>query len=255
MIVPDWLTARPIAHRGLHDRAAGRIENTCAAALAAIAADCAIECDVQLSRDGEAMVFHDGALDRLTASSGRVDAHDAASLARITIEGAADGETIPTLPAFLDRIAGRTPLIVEIKSVFDGDMRLADRVATLARDYAGPLALKSFDPAVMAHLRASPPPRAPLGMVAEAAYDHPEWAPLGEERRRALAAFLHWDDTRPDFLSWCVNDLPHATPHLLRKALGRPVMAWTVRTRAQWSLVRAYADQAVFEGARDAAGC
>ena len=66
MAAPDWLTARPIAHRGLHDRAASRPENTLAAARAAVAGGFAIECDVQLSADGEAMVFHDAALGRLT---------------------------------------------------------------------------------------------------------------------------------------------------------------------------------------------
>src|SRR4051794_2404055 len=61
----DWLTARPIAHRGLHDKAKGVIENTVSAALAAVDAGYAIECDVQLTGDGEAVVFHDFTLDRL----------------------------------------------------------------------------------------------------------------------------------------------------------------------------------------------
>ena len=66
MSAPEWLVARPIAHRGLHDPAAGLIENTLAAADAAIAGGYAIECDVQDTADGEAVVFHDFTLDRLT---------------------------------------------------------------------------------------------------------------------------------------------------------------------------------------------
>ena len=58
----DWLTARPVAHRGLHDAKAGVIENTPAAFAAAVAANYAIECDLQISADGEAMVHHDDAL-------------------------------------------------------------------------------------------------------------------------------------------------------------------------------------------------
>ena len=58
----DWLTARPVAHRGLHDAAAGVIENTSTAFNAAIAGNYAIECDLQITADGEAMVFHDDAL-------------------------------------------------------------------------------------------------------------------------------------------------------------------------------------------------
>src|SRR3954469_25660901 len=70
MRAPDWLTARPVAHRGLHDEARGIIENMPAAAAAAIAGNFAIECDIQLSADGEAMVHHDAALGRLTEGSG-----------------------------------------------------------------------------------------------------------------------------------------------------------------------------------------
>ena len=70
----DWLVARPIAHRGYHDRSKGVIENTAPAFAAAIAGDYAIECDLQLSRDGEAMVFHDDTLDRVTEASGPVKA-------------------------------------------------------------------------------------------------------------------------------------------------------------------------------------
>jgi len=81
----DWLTARPIAHRGLHDKTKGVIENTGSAATAAIEAGFAIECDVQLTADGEAVVFHDFTLDRLTEARGRLDAMNAASLAKIAM--------------------------------------------------------------------------------------------------------------------------------------------------------------------------
>ena len=118
---PDWLTARPIAHRGLHDRAAGLPENTLAAAEAAVAGGYAIECDVQLSADGEAMVFHDEALGRLTEASAPVEARTAAELGALAVAGTA--ERIPTLAAFLQRVAGRVPVVVEIKSRFDGDRR------------------------------------------------------------------------------------------------------------------------------------
>ncbi len=248
---PQWLTSRPIAHRGLHDVSSGAIENSPSAARAAIEAGYAIECDVQISRDGEAMVFHDYALERLTARAGRVDSLDAADLRGIELPGSRD--RVPTLPGFLAAIAGRTPLVCEIKSRFDGDVRLAERVAACARDYAGPLAIKSFDPEIMAFLRAN---RArlglsstPLGVVAQADYDDPgdEWAGLSPERRRALSQFLHWPETRPDFLSWSARDLPAATPLLCRRALGLPVITWTIRSPSQWEAARDWADQMVFE--------
>ena len=147
MSAPAWLTARPIAHRGLHDAARGLAENSIGAAEAAIAGGFAIECDVQLSRDGEAMVFHDDNLRRLTRARGALADRSVAELQTLALRDG--GERIPTLPQFLARIGSRTPLICELKSAFDGDMRLAERVAEIAGPYAGPLALKSFDPAVI----------------------------------------------------------------------------------------------------------
>ena len=149
---PGWLVARPIAHRGLHDARHGVIENSLSAAKAAIAKHFAIECDVQLSGDGEAMVFHDYSLDRLTREKGPLDAHSAMTLSRYTLGASSD--CIPRLSDFLAQVAQRTPVICEIKSRFDGDMRLAERTARCACEFGGPIALKSFDPAIIAHLRA-----------------------------------------------------------------------------------------------------
>ena len=245
MRAPDWLTARPIAHRGLHDKARGVIENTPSAAFAAIDKGFAIECDVQLSADGEAMVFHDFALERLTESSGDVGAKMANALSALTMKGTTD--RIMSLPDFITCIGGRTPLIVEIKSRFDGDHRLAKRVAEIVKASSAPIALKSFDPGVLAALRtlASECLR---GIVAMATYDFPDYASCSAGDKHAMANLLHFTDSRPDFLSWRVGDLPSAAPHLCRAALGLPVMTWTVRNDADLAKAAAHADQIVFEG-------
>ena len=249
---PAWLTARPIAHRGLHDCGRGAIiENSPSAARAAIAHGFAIECDVQLSGDGEAMVFHDFTLERLTERSGRVDGLLARALQETRLRG---GDAIATLPEFLDLIGGATPLVCEIKSGFDGDMRLAERVAACAAAYHGPMCIESFDPLVMAHLRANQSQlqieHIPLGMVAMANYDQEncEWFHLDAAEKRALAQFLHFERTSPDFLSYNLRDLPHAIPHLCHAGLGMPVTIWTVRTEQQRTMALRYADQIVFEG-------
>ena len=245
----NWLTARPIAHRGLHDPKKRIVENSIAAAEAAIARKFAIECDIQRAKDGEAIVFHDYEFDRLTQERGPVAARNANQIAALAYRNGPG--RIPTLAEFLDRIAGRVPVVIEIKSKFDNDMRLADRAAQILARRNHPLALKSFDPGVMAHLRRKRKELAiadvPLGMVAEADYESDYWSGLPEARRRALAQFLHWSETQPDFLSWRVSDLPHATPHILRQGLGLPVMTWTVRTEKQRSLALQWTDQIVFE--------
>lgn len=249
---PGWLTGRPVAHRGLHDRAKGIVENSASAARAAIEKRYAIECDVQLSADGEAIVFHDFTLDRLTGQAGRVDQAPARQLVGTVLKNSAD--RLMTLQDFCMLIDKRVPLICEIKSRFDGDLRLTERVATVTKAYAGPMALKSFDPAVMAHLhkhrRKFGIRYTPLGMVAQADYDNPrdEWAKLDEDARFALANFLHYRETVPDFLSYCVDDMPDAVPFLCRSGIGIPVMTWTVRTKEQLETARQYADQVIFEG-------
>jgi glycerophosphoryl diester phosphodiesterase len=79
----DWLIARPVAHRGLHDAQKNIIENTPSAFAAAIAGRYGIECDLQITADGEAMVHHDEALGRLTEGDVRLDTMTAADLKRI----------------------------------------------------------------------------------------------------------------------------------------------------------------------------
>src|SRR5436190_17758463 len=141
----DWLTARPIAHRGLHDAAAGVIENTASAFAAAIAGGYGIETDLQISSDGEAMVHHDFALGRLTLGSRLLAAMTAAGLKEVPFKATAD--RIMTLGELCDSVAGRTPLVIELKSRFDGDRRLATRAAEVLKNYVGPVAVMSFDPA------------------------------------------------------------------------------------------------------------
>ena len=243
----EWLIARPVAHRGLHDAAAGIVENTPSAFAAAIAANYAIECDIQISADGEAMVFHDQTLERLTDGSGRVDAMPAAELKRVAFRGTAD--RMITLRELCDLVADRTGLLVEIKSRFDGDLRLVTRAADVLAGYAGRVALMSFDPAPIAALRTLAP-RLPRGIVAERRYTHAEWSPLPARTKRALAYFQHALRSRPQFIAYSVKDLPSAIPRLARTMLRLPLLTWTVRTDVDRERAARYADQMIFEGFR-----
>ncbi len=245
-MTPDWLTARPIAHRGLHDVLGGVPENSLAAARAAVAGGYAIEADLRLSRDGEVFVFHDDELGRLTGIHGVFAEKNAAELAQVALKGGT--ETIPTLAALLATVKGATPLILELKGEFSGDTTLARAVSRVLTDYRGPAALKSFDPELIAHLRASGASW-PLGMVAQADYDDEDFMGVTAERRQELARFTHARETRPDFLSWRYADLPNPVCELAR-ALGLAVMSWTIRSAAQAAQARRHADQIVFEGFR-----
>jgi len=245
-VASDWLIARPIAHRGLHDAARGIIENTASAVAAAVAGDYGIEVDLQLSRDGEAMVHHDDALGRLTDGSGLLAALSAAELTRIPFRATAD--RMMTLGELCDLVAARVTLVLEIKSGFDRDARLLARITQVLAAYEGPVAAMSFDPYVVAGLRRMAP-RLRRGIVAERRFDHAEWRGMSGWQRRGMAHLLHAPVTRPDFVAYRVDDLP-APATRLAHAFGLPVLTWTVRTPAQRARAGEWADQMIFEGFR-----
>jgi glycerophosphoryl diester phosphodiesterase len=243
----SWLTARPIAHRGLHDAAQGIIENTASAAAAAIAGSYGIETDVQVSADGEAMVHHDGALGRLTDGAGALCNRSAAALRQVSFRATAD--RMMTLGELLDLVDGRVPLVIELKSRFDGDLRLATRTAAVLEGYRGPAAVMSFDPAPVAALR-SIAPHLTRGIVAERRYEPPEWKFVTPAQRLALPFLLHGWKSRPAFVAYRVDDLTAFPPRAARRMFGLPLLTWTVRTPQQRALAARLADQAIFEGFR-----
>lgn len=243
----DWLTARPVAHRGLHDAQRGVIENTASAFVAAITNGYAIECDLRLSADDEVMVFHDRVLDRLTQETGEVCCKTARELGAVNFRIGAD--RMITLAQLCDLVGAQVPLILELKSEFDGNRRLPERVAAILRDYAGPVAAMSFDPAHVAALAALAP-GLPRGIVAERSYSGPEWEGLRPCDRWRMAHLLHAPRTRPHFVAYAVHDLPAVAPLAARWLFGLPLLTWTLRTEAERACAARWADQMIFEGFR-----
>jgi glycerophosphoryl diester phosphodiesterase len=240
----DWLTVRPIAHRGLHDAARGIVENTASAVAAAVAAGYGIEVDLQLSRDGEAMVHHDDALGRLTEGSGRLADSSAAALKQVPFRATAD--RMMSLGELCDLVGARATLVLELKSRFDRDVRLLARTVEVLAAYAGPVAAMSFDPYVVAGLRRMAP-HLRRGIVAERRFDHSDWRRMSSWQRRGMAHLLHAPMTRPDFVAYRVDDLPAPATRLAR-LFDTPVLTWTVRTPAQRERAAQWADQMIFEG-------
>lgn len=239
----------PIAHRGLHDRNAGVIENSLVAFQAAIDAGYGIELDVQPAADATPMVFHDYLLDRLTREVGPITSRSAEDLRAIPLSGG-DGE-IPTLTDVLDLVAGQVPLLVEIK---DQDMSLGQnvgmleaRVAEELASYRGPLAVMSFNPhSVVAF--ANRAPDVPIGLVTDS-FDEADWSHVPDSRRTELRQLTPPEGADLDFVSHRVGDL--ASPHVSRlKNQGMPVLCWTVRSADAERTARGVADNITFEGYR-----
>ena len=241
----DWLTTRPLAHRGLHDASAGVIENTATAVRAAVAAGYGLEVDLQISADGEAFVHHDDTLGRLTEGSEWLADMSTAEIKAVRFK--ACGDRIMTLGELCELVAGRATLLIELKSHFDGDHRLCERTARVLATYAGPVAVMSFDPDQVTAIRQIAP-RLPHGMAAQRRYDG--WDDLLPADRRRLAWFLHVNRTRPHFIAYRVGDLPAALPLIARNVFGLPLLTWTVRTADDRRRAARWADQIIFEGLR-----
>ena len=240
---------RAIAHRGLHDRTKGVIENSRSAFAAAMERGFDIECDVQLSRDGVPMIFHDDDLERLTGLSGPAAARDAAELEQTSLLGSATGDTPQRLTTFLQQIGGRTLLQIELKRQPTAEMRdiLARATVDALVDYAGAVTIESFDPHLLNAVRRHGY-KGPLGIITYQYMDKQENQHLTGTERWMLRHLLHWPWTRFDFISCGTGALNLPVVRLFR-TLGVPVTAWTVRSPQEAQLARiAGACQIVFEG-------
>lgn len=245
--LPPAFLSHPIAHRAFHDRAAGRPENSRAAVRAAIAQGYGIEIDLQLSRDGVAMVFHDYDLSRLTPDTGPLATRTAGDLGQIPLVGGDEG--IPTLTEVLGLVAGQVPLLIEIKDQ-DGQMgpaigALEAATAAALDGYAGPVALMSFNPHSVARMAALCP-GLPRGLTTSA-YDTEDWAPLPAAVCDRLRKIPDYDRAGASFISHEWRDL--ARPRVAElKAAGATILCWTIRSPDDERTARRIAANVTFEG-------
>jgi glycerophosphoryl diester phosphodiesterase len=244
--LPDTFLKAPIAHRAYHDRAQGRPENSRAAIRAAIAAGYGIEIDLQLSRDGMPMVFHDETLERLTPREGWLCDLTATELGQIPLTDS--DETIPTLAEVLALVAGHVPLLIELKDqtlrMAETDGRLEAATAALLADYAGPVAVMSFNPHCIAHM-ASLAPALPRGLTTSA-YDPEDWHPLPPATCDRLRDIPDYDRVQASFISHEHGDL--ARPRVAELAAqGAAILCWTIKSPAAEAAARRIAQNITFE--------
>ncbi len=243
---PSFLRV-PLAHRALHRPGSDRIENSRGAIEAAIEHGYGIEIDVQMSSDGVAMVFHDDDLDRLTDTSGLIRARSAAGLAGVRLKGLNEG--IPSLAEVLGLVAGRVPLLVEVKDqhgqMGETDGTLEAAVASDLAGYAGPVALMSFNPHSVIRL-ADLAPGIARGIVS-CAYTAEECPELPKEVRDRLRAIPDMEAARASFLSHQWDDLDRPRVADL-KAAGADVLCWTICSETAARTALAVARNITFEG-------
>jgi glycerophosphoryl diester phosphodiesterase len=246
------LFVRPIAHRGLHSRRLGRIENSVPAFLAAIDKGYGIECDLQAAKDGAPMVFHDETLERLIAARGRVSDRLPQELTALRYRGEPKGVSrgMLSFAECLRLIAGRVPLLAEVKRNRDpAPKAFLERIAADAVAYAGPLALMSFDGDVVAKLGRLAPGVA-LGWTVGSHQLAARWwaAPRSAAKDRAVARLLATAPKGIAFLAVDVRILASARAFLERAGLALPLFSWTIRTRREQKAAARWADAPIFEG-------
>ena len=243
---PEFLTV-PLAHRGYHDHSAGVIENSLSAFRAAIAAGYGIELDVQRSADDVAIVFHDDDMDRLTNLTGPFRTFGAAELGRTILSGSTD--RIPTLKDVLALVAGKVPLLIEIKenwnSMEDTDGILEQAVAGALAGYAGPVAVMAFNPHCIAHM-ARLAPQVPRGLTTEA-YDPVLNAPIPADVCAHLREIPDYGRTGSSFISHQASDLGRPRVAAL-KAEGAAILCWTIKSAEAEAEARKIAQNITFEG-------
>lgn len=244
--LPEPFLRLPIAHRALHDAAAGRPENSLAAVRAALAAGYGIEIDIQASSDGVAMVFHDEKLSRLTEHAGWLRERTAAELGMLLLRDS--DEEIPRLSEVLEVLRGRVPLLIEIKDPTGGTATGTDGVeegvAAALAGYEGPVAVMSFNPVFVAAFGALRPD-IPRGIVT-CSYDPQEWEALSPERCAELRAIPDYDAVGASFVSHQRTDLGRARVAEL-KSRGAAILTWTIRSPAEEAEARQVAQNVTFE--------
>ena len=228
-----WITDRPIAHRGYHDMNKAVWENTPSAFARAIDAGFPIECDLQLSSDDVAVVFHDYDTKRLCGVDGVVRDMTAETLTTLKIGGTED--RIPTFRQMLGQVGGRVGLVAEIKPPVPEDIvPFVNAVLGDLEGYDGSVVLMSFDTALLKAL-AETGTEWPIGLVA---------AEFNEAERQKNEAALKLPIS---FVSFCVDHVPSDFIDLAR-AKGLTVISWTVRDVASEKIATEHTDQITFEG-------
>ena len=220
--LPSWVLEAPFAHRGLHDLEAGVPENTLAAFDAAVEAGYAIELDVRQLGDGTVVVFHDGDLRRACGVDKRLRELGRSDVAALRVFGSEQG--IPTLDDVLSQVAGRVPLLVEVKKG-NHDDGIESRTWTHLSGYRGPFAVQSFRPSAVRWFRNHAPEAVRGQLAGPLEYEGiPRWRRFFSRRLLGVVASC------PDFINYDLHALPDPWVTVVSRLAAAPVLCWTVKS-------------------------
>lgn len=228
------------AHRGLHNNEEGIPENSMAAFRKAVDAGFGIELDVQLTKDGVPVIFHDDTLERMCGVENKLSELSFEELQKLTLLNTS--EKIPTLAEFLALTAGKVPLIVELK-IEKRDLSVCSVAQALLDDYKGPYCIESFNPLALIwykkHRR-----QVVRGQLSS------NFGKEGEYRGILYFFLTHllfnWI-TKPDFIAYNCLFYKEIGRRICRKLYRNMAVAWTVRSRKQLENMRDEFDLFIFD--------
>ncbi|WP_243311220.1 glycerophosphodiester phosphodiesterase family protein [Fundidesulfovibrio agrisoli] len=245
--MPDWLRDTPIAHRGLHDNVSVA-ENSLTAFERCAGSGIPIELDVRLTGDGRVVAFHDKGLTRACGVDGLLRERPYAEISGYGLFGT--GDTIPLFSEVLELVAGRSPLLVEIKG--DGPPgQLEGRVAALLDGYGCPFAVQAFNPLSVLWFRR----HRPNFLRGQLVYDYADKSAKHPLRSFAYRNMLLNAVTQPHFAAVDITMLAGWRLNWLMKVRERmPVLVWTARSRERRKFCAEHGFNAIYEEVRPEGG-
>lgn len=233
----EWIMEKPIAHRGLHDDLIP--ENSIPAFEAAITAGCSIEIDVQLTKDGVPIVFHDDIADRVTGVKRRLTRLMLSEVKELRLNNTE--YAIPTFKEFLDFVAGRTPILIEIKKN-RGSKGIEQIILDMLKEYDGDFAIQSFHPIAVRNIHKIDP-TIYCGLLSSKFSDFKMMRIKKAAVKNARLFFM----AKPDFISFEIKSFPNRRIARFREEFGMPILGWTVKTIEDIEHAREFCDGIIFE--------
>lgn len=232
---------RDYAHRGLFSAADNIPENSLPAFARAVRYGFAIELDVQLTKDHQAVVFHDDSLLRMCGADAKIWQQTLAELRQLPLQGTR--ERIPLLEEVLAQIDGQVPLLIELK-LPTRSTALCAVVQQLLQEYQGSYCIQSFSPLALKWYRKHQPEilRGQLSDHFNKQVKHP-----GLLLFMAENLLLNWCG-RPDFISYNYHYAWKCwSLKLLKYFFHTPVFVWTIGSAAAYQHCKKQYDAVIFD--------
>lgn len=236
-IYESWIVKSPIAHRGLFNEEIP--ENSIAAFINSINNNIAIELDVTMLSDGTLVVFHDSRLARMTGKDGFISNCTYDDIKDLKL--LKSDEKIPTLKEALETIAGKVPVIIEIKN-FSKVGNLEKEVLKHIQNYSGECAIASFNPYTLEYFKDNAP-AIKRGQIASF-FKNKEITGM---RRFYLKRMVYNKKvSEPHFIIYSADDMPNK---YTKKYFGViPVLTYTIKNEDGENTLKSYSDNFLFDG-------